>query len=167
MALPPPGPALAVEEVPYDAVHDLRIAWHREDFPDQDPAEYHTHAREVALRRGAQVLAVRNGGALVAFAQLERDGPAAEITQVYVHPQHRGGGYGTAMTRAAIEAAGEVGDLWIAADDDDRPRNSTLGWAFAQHGELWSFSDCPKGAAKSPYSLRPAASRASASSENS
>ena len=121
-ALPPPGPALAVEEVPYDAVHDLRIAWHREDFPDQDPAEYHTHAREVALRRGAQVLAVRNGGALVAFAQLERDGPAAEITQVYVHPQHRGGGYGTAMTRAAIEAAGEVGDLWIAADDDDRPK---------------------------------------------
>ena len=26
------------------------------------------------------------------------------------------------MTRAAIEAAGGVRDLWIAADDDDRPK---------------------------------------------
>jgi len=33
---PPPGSDVAVEEVPYDAVHDLRVAWHREDFPDLD-----------------------------------------------------------------------------------------------------------------------------------
>jgi hypothetical protein len=26
------------------------------------------------------------------------------------------------MTRAAIEAAGDVRDLWIAADDEDRPK---------------------------------------------
>ena len=69
-----------------------------------------------------QVLAVCEKGAPVAFAQLERDGAAAELTQVYVHPKHRGGGRGTAMTRAAIEAAGDVRDLWIAADDDDRPK---------------------------------------------
>jgi GNAT superfamily N-acetyltransferase len=69
-----------------------------------------------------QVLAVRERGAPVAFAQLERDAAAAEITQVYVHPEHRGGGRGTAMTRAAIEAAGDVRDLWIAADDEDRPK---------------------------------------------
>src|SRR6266545_3293460 len=55
----PPGPDLAVEEVPYDAVGDLRIAWHREDLPDQDPAEYLVQAREVALRRGARVLVLR------------------------------------------------------------------------------------------------------------
>jgi predicted GNAT family acetyltransferase len=73
------------------------------------------------LRRDVQVLAVREGGAPVAFAQLERDGPAAEITQVYVHPEHRGVGYGAAMTRA-IAAAGDVRDLWIAADDEDRPK---------------------------------------------
>jgi GNAT superfamily N-acetyltransferase len=65
---------------------------------------------------------VREGGVPVAFAQLERDGAGAEITQVYVHPEHRGGGRGTAMTRAAIEAADGVRDLWIAADDDDRPK---------------------------------------------
>ena len=68
------------------------------------------------------MLAVHEGGKPVAFAQLERQGDAAEITQVYVHPEHRGGGRGTAMTRAAIEAAGDVRDLWIVADDEDRPK---------------------------------------------
>jgi ribosomal protein S18 acetylase RimI-like enzyme len=93
----PRGPALAVE-VSYDAVDDLRVAWHREDFPDQDPAAYVAQSREVALRRGAQVLARREGRALVAFAQLERESGAAEITQVYVHPEYRGAGRGTALT---------------------------------------------------------------------
>ena len=27
------------------------------------------------------------------------------------------------MTRAAIEAAGDVRDLWIVADDEDRPKD--------------------------------------------
>lgn len=119
---PPPGPQVPVEEVPYDAANELRVAWHLEDFPGQDPGEYIPQAREVAHRRDVQVLAVREGDSLVAFAQLEREGTAAEITQVYVHPEHRGGGRGTAMTRAAIEAAGDVRDLWITADDDDRPK---------------------------------------------
>jgi ribosomal protein S18 acetylase RimI-like enzyme len=118
----PPGPSIAVDEVPYDAVHRLRDAWHHEDFPEQDPSEYHAQAREVAMRRDVQVLAVRDAGAPVAFAQLERDGPAAEITQVYVHPDHRGRGMGTAMTRTAIEAAGDVDDLWIVADEEGRPK---------------------------------------------
>jgi ribosomal protein S18 acetylase RimI-like enzyme len=118
----PAGPEIAVEEVPYDAVDHLRVAWHLEDFPDQDDRGYHAQAREVAMRRNARVLTVREGGRSVAFAQLERVGAAAEITQVYVHPEYRGGGRGTAMTRAAIEAAGDVRDLWIAADHDDRPK---------------------------------------------
>jgi GNAT superfamily N-acetyltransferase len=41
---------------------------------------------------------------------------------VYVRPDYRGSGRGTAITRAAIEAAGDVGDLWIVADDEDRPK---------------------------------------------
>jgi GNAT superfamily N-acetyltransferase len=124
-APPPLGPAIGVEEVPYDAVHALRVAWFEEDFPGVDPASYHASAREVALTRGAQVLAVcdpNGGGEPIAFAQLERVGGSAEITQVYVHPDHRGGGRGTAMTRAAIEAATGAGDLWIAADDEGRPK---------------------------------------------
>jgi GNAT superfamily N-acetyltransferase len=132
-APPPPGPPIAVEEVAYDAVRDLRVAWHGEDFPDQDAGGYHAQAREVAMRRNARVLTVREGGAPVAFAQLERVGAAAEITQVYVHPEYRGGGRGAAMTRAAIEAAGDVRDLWIVADDDDRPKElyARLGFRAA------------------------------------
>jgi ribosomal protein S18 acetylase RimI-like enzyme len=119
---PPPGSDIAVREVPYDAIHDLRVAWHEEESPDQDGSAYLAQAREVALSREVRVLAVYEAGAPVAFAQLEQDGAAAEITQVYVHPRYRGRGCGTAMTRTAIEAAGDVRDLWIVADDDDRPK---------------------------------------------
>jgi GNAT superfamily N-acetyltransferase len=118
----PPGPDVAVEELPYDAVHDLRLAWHQEDFPDQDPGDYHAHAREISLRRGARVLVVLEDREPVAFAQLESDGAGAEITHVYVHPQHRGAGRGTALTRAAIKAADGFQDLWITADAEDRPK---------------------------------------------
>ena len=118
----PAGDDVAVQEIPYDDVHDLRAAWYREDFPDQDPLDYHEQAREVADRLNAQVLAVVEGGVPVAFAQLDHGGGAAEITQVFVHPQERGRGLGTALTKAAIEAAGPVEDLWICADDEDRPK---------------------------------------------
>jgi GNAT superfamily N-acetyltransferase len=118
----PPGPPVTVEEVPYDMARDLRVAWLAEDFPTEDPETHLPNARAVAMSRGVQVLAVRDGDRAIAFAQIERDGGSAEVTQVYVHPDHRGAGRGTAMTRAAIEAAGDAEDLWIIADDEDRPK---------------------------------------------
>jgi ribosomal protein S18 acetylase RimI-like enzyme len=120
---PPAGPRIAVEEVPWDAVRDLRVAWHYEDFPGVDLGGHLDEAREVARLRGAQVLAVREGGEPVAYAQLEWQDGSAEVVQVYVHPGHRGRGMGTAVTRAAIEAAGEVDELWIVADDEGRPKH--------------------------------------------
>ena len=140
---PPPGPEIVVERVPYDAVIELRDAWHREDYPDQDPAAYHAEAREVAMRRDVEVLAVREDGAPVAFAQLEREGSAAEITQVYVRPDHRGGGRGTAMTRAAIEAAGDVEELWIVADDEDRPKDLYARLGFRPAWTTMEFTRLP------------------------
>jgi ribosomal protein S18 acetylase RimI-like enzyme len=121
-AAPPPGPAIAVEPLPYEAVHALRVDWGRADgFSETD--DFHASARRVAETRGVQVLAVRDDdGDAVAFAQIEHDGDGAEITQVYVDPRHRGGGRGTALTRAAIVASGGVRDLWISADDEDRPK---------------------------------------------
>ncbi len=119
----PGTPELELEEVGYDEAHELRVAWHVEDFPEVDPGNYHRQAREVALAKGAQVLISREGGEVVSFAQLERAGGSAEITQVYVHPDHRVGGRGTAMTRAAIEAAADADDLWICADADDRAKD--------------------------------------------
>ena len=126
MRLEPPPSLLGVggvEEVPYDDVHDLRLTWYAEDHPDQIAGGYHDQAREVAMLRGARVLATHDdAGRPIAFAQLEHHGDGAEITQVYVHPDHRGRGQGTAMTKAAIATAGDVRDLWIAADDEDRPK---------------------------------------------
>ncbi len=117
-----PGPELAVEEVDYDAVLPLRRAWHGEDFRDLDSRDYLDNAREVAMTRDVRVIAPIEGGEPVGFAQLERVGDAAEVTQVFVLPEYRGGGRGTAITRAAIEAAGDVDDLWIVADDEGRPK---------------------------------------------
>jgi GNAT superfamily N-acetyltransferase len=139
----PDGPDVPVEEVPYDAVHDLRVIWHGEDFSGQDGSGYHAFAREVALQRGATVLAVHERGVPIAFAQIERDGRGAEITQVFVHPEHRGGGRGTAMTRAAIEAAGDVDDLWIAADDEDRPKQLYARLGFRPAWTMMEFTRWP------------------------
>ena len=116
----------------------------REDSPGQDSSDYHLQAREVALRRHARVLAVYEGQAPVAFAQLEHDGDAAEITQVFVHPDHRGGGRGTAMTRAAIEAAGDVRDLWIVADDEDRPKELYGRLGFRPAWATMEFTRWPR-----------------------
>jgi ribosomal protein S18 acetylase RimI-like enzyme len=79
----------------------------------------------------------------VAFAQLQQDDAAAEITHVYVHPEHRGGGLGTALTRAAIEAAGDVRDLWIVADDEGRPKELYARLGFRPAWTVMRFLRLP------------------------
>jgi ribosomal protein S18 acetylase RimI-like enzyme len=119
---PPAVRRIAVEEVPHEAVDELRVAWLREDFPDLQLGDHLAEAREVGRLRGAKVIAVQEAGEPIAYAQIESDGRSAEIAQVYVHRDHRGRGLGTAVTRAGIEAAGEAEDLWIVADDEGRPK---------------------------------------------
>lgn len=127
---PPPGSELEAEEVSYEDVEELRLSWHLEDFDDHEYEEYRRAAREVAMSRAVTVLAVREKGHPIAFAQLERLDGMTEISSVYVHPDRRGAGRGTALTRAAILAAGCEGELWICADDEDRPKDlySRLGF---------------------------------------
>lgn len=122
--------ATAVEEVPYDVAHPLRVAWHEEDFPGVDASAFHGQAREVSLGRGVRVLAVVDEGAPIAYTQIECAGDGAEIMDVYVRADRRGHGLGTALTSAAIRAAPPVRDLWITADDEDRPKHlySRLGF---------------------------------------
>lgn len=128
---PEPEPEEAiVESVPYDLAQPLRALWHLDFNEEGDADAYHAQAREVALRRKTEVLAVRKGREPVAFVQLERDGSGAEITQVYVHPDHRGRGLGTTITRAAIGHAGDVEDLWICADDEERAKDLYMRLGF-------------------------------------
>lgn len=139
------GPEIAVEAVSYEAVHALRARWMREhDLGDADDAGYHAQAREAALLRGEELLAVREAGELVAFAQLTRDGArAAEIGEVYVAPAFRGGGRGTALTCAAIRAAGDVDDLWIVADDEDRAKHLYTRLGFRPAWRTMEFTRVP------------------------
>jgi GNAT superfamily N-acetyltransferase len=136
----PAEPDRAVLEVPYDAVEALRIAWHDEGFPGQDASEFHAQAREIRLALGTRVLAVQEGSRPVGFAALDRGGHELEIGAVYVLPEYRGQGRGTALTQAAIRAAGDVAQLWICADDEDRAKHlySRLGFRPAvKTMELW------------------------------
>jgi ribosomal protein S18 acetylase RimI-like enzyme len=120
-APPPPGRYVPVDEVAYDTVAHLRLRWHQEDSPDLG-TEYQRWAREIALRRGVKVLSISTAGEPVAFAQLAHHDRQAEITEVFVDARHRGAGLGTALTRAAIGAAGGIDDLWICADDEARAK---------------------------------------------
>jgi GNAT superfamily N-acetyltransferase len=118
----PPRPEVPIEEVSQEAVDDLRTAWHEEDFPGVDMGHHLREQREVSRLLGARVLAVLESGRAVAFAQLERIGDSAEVAQVYVRPDRRGRGLGTAVTCAAVEAGSDATDLWIVADDEGRPK---------------------------------------------
>jgi GNAT superfamily N-acetyltransferase len=89
------------------------------------------------------VLAVHEAGAPVGFAQLERDGSGIEISDVFVHPEHRGAGRGTALTRAAIEAAANRADLWICADDEDRPKQLYARLGFRPAWTIMQFLRLP------------------------
>jgi predicted GNAT family acetyltransferase len=121
---------LAVEEVPFDAVNALRTAWFAEDFPDLELGDHLAEAREVARIFSARVLAVMDAGTPVAYAQVECMDRSGEISQVYVRPDHRGRGLGTALTCTAIEAVRDVDELWIVANDEGRPKQlySRLGF---------------------------------------
>ena len=113
---------VTVEEVPYDLVRPLRVGWFAEDFPQAMLGDHLTEARAVHHLFGARIFAAMDGEDPVGYTQLERLGRSAEITQVYVHPDHRGRGIGTALTATAIDAAGDVDELWIVGDDEGRPK---------------------------------------------
>ncbi len=116
-------PEIPVSEVPYGAVNALRTTWHQEDFPGRDDTEFQASAREVSLALGTRSLAVRKDSRPVAFASLDLGDDESEIGALYVLPEYRGNGLGTALTQTAIVESGAVEHLWICADDEDRPKH--------------------------------------------
>ncbi len=140
------GPELAIEEVPFDAVRHLRLAWHNEDYSGTDFDGYYAGARAVSLARGVRTFAVVEDGRPVAFTELDRRPRGAEIALVYVAAERRGSGLGTALTRATILAAGDVEDLWIGADDEDRPKQLYARLGFRPVGCSLEFTRWPAAA---------------------
>src|SRR4051794_22766251 len=111
-------------EVDYDVVRELRDLWHREDFGEHtEPETFHAQAREVAELAEVRVLAAMQQARAIGFAQVETHNGGGEVSQVFVHPAHRGAGLGGALTARAIGLGAEAApDVWICADRDDRPR---------------------------------------------
>jgi ribosomal protein S18 acetylase RimI-like enzyme len=140
----PAATGLDVEQVHWDAVRHLRVAWHAEDFPGLEvTAEHLDEARSLEMHRNPQVFAAFEHDRPVAFAQLERAGDTAEISGVYVDRDHRGRGIGTALTQAAIAAAAELSDLWIVADDDGRAKEIYARLGFRPVWKLLDFLRLP------------------------
>jgi GNAT superfamily N-acetyltransferase len=119
---PLPTAGHAVEEVTFDATVELQIAWHAEEYPGRTLGDHLTEAAEVARLRGTRSFAVLEGGKPVGYSTLERIGNQAEVAEAYVAPERRGNGIGTALTLAAIAAGRDADDLFIFADDEDRPK---------------------------------------------
>jgi len=137
---------MGVTPVCYEDVHPLRLAWRDEEAPARDPdapgdiTAFHRDAHEVALTRDALVLAVHDeAGRPVGFAQLERAGGAAEISQLFVLGAQRGAGRGAALVGAAIRAAGAVRDLWICADDEARAKTLYARLGFRPAWTMMEF----------------------------
>jgi ribosomal protein S18 acetylase RimI-like enzyme len=111
-----------VEEVSYDATRELQIAWHAEEHPGHQLGDHLNEAIEVARLRQTRAFAVLEQGKPVGYSTLERIGNQAEIAAAYVRPERRGNGIGTALTLAAIVAGRDYDDLFICANDEDRPK---------------------------------------------
>ncbi len=136
----PPAPEIPVVEVPYEGVRELRRAWLAEDFAEPVSDSFFDQAREVSQMLGARVLAVHVRGEPVAFAQIEFIGSGAEISEVYVRADHRGRGLGTAITVAAIHHVREAADIWIGADDEDRPKRLYARLGFRPATTMMQFT---------------------------
>ncbi len=111
-------------EVDYNVVRALRDIWHREDFGEHTETDsFHAQAREVAELADVRVIAAVEEGRPIGFAQVETHDGGSEISQVFVHPERRGAGIGSALTARAIRIGADTApDVWICAERDDRPR---------------------------------------------
>lgn len=127
-------------DVDYAAVRELRDLWHREDFDDHQESEtFYTQARAVAELASVRVLAAMEEDRPLGYAQVHTHDGGSEIMEVYVHPERRGAGLGTALTARAIRiAAAMARDVWICAERDGRPRRLYERLGFGEVAETGS-----------------------------
>ena len=88
----PAATGLDVEQVHYDTVRHLRLAWHNEDFPSVDVAGHLEEAKDVDMKRQSEVFAAFERDRPIAFAQLERAGTPRRSAASTSTREHRGRG---------------------------------------------------------------------------
>ena len=99
---------MTVEDV--DAVHAIetmcfRTPWSRKSF-------YH----EVTENECARYVVVRENGIAIAYAGMWFVLNEAHITNIAVHPEYRGKGYGRMVTEALIQLAADSGMTWMTLE---------------------------------------------------
>ena len=140
--------AAPVEEVGADALVPLRRAVSRMQPWAGDEAVVETVLggnRLVAETGGARHFAVRVDGELVSSADLYADGRTAQVEDVVTAPTYRGRGHASALVvHAVAEALAGGNDLvFLAADDEDWPKELYARLGFEPIGHTWAFLKTP------------------------
>ena len=99
---------MTIEDV--DAVHAIEVAcfktpWSRESF-----------MREVTENACARYVVLREDGRAIAYAGVWFVLDEGHITNIAVHPDRRGVGYGEQVTRALIQLAADSGMNWMTLE---------------------------------------------------
>lgn len=144
MAAPAGGvPDSRVEQVDLPAMRPLWDAAWRRDLPgidDRTVAQLTDRYRAEEPVVDLRLLAVRDGGAVVAGCLLKIDGGTALLDAVGTSAAHRGRGHGDALVAGALATAGEAGcDLVVLdAATGDWPRHWYARRGFAEVATAWS-----------------------------
>jgi GNAT superfamily N-acetyltransferase len=96
-----------------------------------------------ALHRAADAchyVAGCEGDELVGTTTLYRSGPLAQVEDVITAQSHRGRGIARGMVSLAIDLARDAELVWIAADDEDWPKDLYFKLGFRPMGRTVSFT---------------------------
>ena len=99
---------MTVDDV--DAVHEIETA----SFPVPWSKESFRH--DVAENQCARYVVVREDGRAIAYAGVWFILDEAHITNIAVHPERRGMGYGEMVCRAMIQLAADSGMSWMTLE---------------------------------------------------
>jgi GNAT superfamily N-acetyltransferase len=134
------------EEVGAGAIGPFLVRVNREWGKGAADAEMLSAFRHVlAESAGACFFVVRDGGEIVAIAELYVLGAVAQVEAVYTLEAHRGRGFGRAVVLAASRAARDRGAdvMFLDADDEDWPKALYGQLGFDELRRFWSFVKAP------------------------
>ena len=145
---------LPVEMVPFAVVRPLIEEMYREDphVPDEVAllfTEQHCKYERVG---GARFFAARVDGLLAGNCELYQDGDDAQVEHVGTLERFRGRGVARSVILRAVQAAREAGarHVFIAADEEDWPRQLYARLGFDQIGRTWEFLRPPLATQRPP-----------------
>lgn len=136
----------AVTELTEEEALALMSRWLREDetlhLDDEAMRQLIENHRLTWRARNAVRLGVRaHDGSPTGMTLVLSGGGVAQVEDVYVVPEARGGGSGRALVTRAIDVARELGPelVFIVADDNDWPKQLYARLGFEPLGRTWMF----------------------------